>query len=240
MPMGGKGSRFSNCGYEFPKPLLKINGKPFFYWASQSILRDIEVMDLTFVVLKEHIDKYNIDREIKDFYPNAIINVIPEVLNGVVLTCIEGIKNIEDDEPIVFNDCDHIFRSMEFKSFAEKGFNDGIDGGLLTFNSKSPKYSYLKLDENKNVINTVEKKVISNKAICGCYYFKNKYIFDESVNVYLKECAYKELYLSGVYNTMVDSGKVVKSFKTDFHVPFGVPEEYKEALSSEHFDELIL
>ena len=25
MPMGGKGSRFSKYGYEFPKPLLEIN-----------------------------------------------------------------------------------------------------------------------------------------------------------------------------------------------------------------------
>ncbi|NRX84838.1 hypothetical protein [Clostridium beijerinckii] len=30
MPMAGKGSRFSSNGFEFPKPLIEINEKPFF------------------------------------------------------------------------------------------------------------------------------------------------------------------------------------------------------------------
>ena len=98
MPMGGKGSRFSKYGYEFPKPLLEIKGKPFFYWATQSIAKFIEVQDITFVVLKEHVEKYQIDEKIKAYYPGAIIHVIPEVLNGAVLTCMEGVKEIKDDQ----------------------------------------------------------------------------------------------------------------------------------------------
>ena len=30
MPMGGKGSRFSENGFSIPKPLIIINDKPFF------------------------------------------------------------------------------------------------------------------------------------------------------------------------------------------------------------------
>ena len=37
MPMGGRGSRFSKEGFDFPKPLIKIYDKPFFYWATRSI-----------------------------------------------------------------------------------------------------------------------------------------------------------------------------------------------------------
>lgn len=29
MPMGGRGSRFSKEGFDFPKPLIQIYGKPF-------------------------------------------------------------------------------------------------------------------------------------------------------------------------------------------------------------------
>ena len=32
MPMPGYGSRFKNMGYDVPKPLIEIYGKPFFYW----------------------------------------------------------------------------------------------------------------------------------------------------------------------------------------------------------------
>ena len=237
MPMGGKGSRFSKYGYEFPEPLLEIKGKPFFYWATQSIAKFIEVQDITFVVLKEHIEKYQIDEKIKAYYPGAIIHVIPEVLNGAVLTCMEGVKEIKDDHPIVFNDCDHIFRCRSFEQYIS-GEEDGVNGALLTFPSDSPKYSFLRLDENGNVTETVEKKVISDQAICGCYYFDGKETFLEASRQYLEHCSYQEFFVSGVYNVMAQEHKIIKSFQTDFHVPFGVPEEYEEAKESAFFEEL--
>lgn len=238
MPMGGKGSRFAKYGYEFPKPLLDIKGRPFFYWATQSIVKFISVKSLIFVVLQEHIDKYNIDKEIKKYYPDAKIHVIPEVLNGAVLTCLEGIKEVDDDSPILFNDCDHIFRCRKFEDFCNNGFKEQMDGALLTFWSDEDKYSFLRFNEQGNVTETVEKKVISNDAICGCYYFANKDLFQEAVDVYLKNCNYQEYFVSGVYNVMAESNKVIKAFQTDFHIPFGVPEEYEEAQKSNCFEEL--
>lgn len=238
MPMGGKGSRFSQYGYEFPKPLLEIKGKPFFYWATQSIAKFVDVEDIVFVVLKEHVEKYEIDKKIKEYYPNAILHVIPKVLNGAVLTCMEGMKEIKDNAPIVFNDCDHIFRSSEFETFLEGETVGEVDGALLTFPSDSPKYSFLRLDEKGNVTETVEKEVISNQAICGCYYFANEKCFLDSAKEYLNHCDYQEFFVSGVYNMMVQKGAVIKPFMTDFHVPFGVPEEYEEAKKSDFFEEL--
>ena len=42
MPMGGAGSRFANSGYMLPKPLIEIEGKPFFFWATRSIEKFID------------------------------------------------------------------------------------------------------------------------------------------------------------------------------------------------------
>lgn len=239
MPMGGRGSRFSQYGYEFPKPLLDIKGKPFFYWATQSIAKYIELQSLIFVVLQEHIDNYQIDEKIKEYYPDAIIHVIPDVLNGAVLTCLKGIEEIKDDCPILFNDCDHAFRCQSFEKFCDEGCSSEIEGALLTFWSDEDKYSFVNFDQNGNVIETVEKKVISNDAICGCYYFANKQIFIDAVDVYLKECNYQEYFVSGVYNVMAQNGRCIKAYQTDYHIPFGVPEEYDEALKFNQFEELL-
>lgn len=238
MPMGGKGSRFSKYGYEFPKPLLEIHGKPFFYWAAQSIAKFVDVCDIIFVVLQEHVDKYEIDKRIREYYPKALIHVIPEVLNGAVLTCMEGMKEIHDDAPLVFNDCDHIFRCTAFEEFMTVKQQEKVDGALLTFPSDSPKYSFLRLDESGNVTETVEKEVISNQAICGCYYFADKKTFVDASEEYLKNCGYQEFFVSGVYNIMAQKNAVIKAFETDFHLPFGVPEEYEEAKKSDFFDVL--
>ena len=121
MPMGGAGSRFSKDGYELPKPLIEINEKPFFYWATQSISKFVDLADITFVVLQEHIEKFNIDKEIKKYYPNSDIITLDHVLNGAVLTCMEGVRNIDDESPIIFNDCDHMFLCNEIYKYCNNG-----------------------------------------------------------------------------------------------------------------------
>lgn len=226
MPMGGGGTRFGNRGFRVPKPLIELYGKPFFYWSTRSIEKFVDLESLTFVVLKEHIEKFNIDREILKYYPKADIHVIPEVLPGAVLTCLEGVKNINNDMPVLFNDCDHLFLSDQFYAFCRSGQFESIDAGLLTFCSDVDKFSYVSYDENGYVNGTVEKKVVSNDAICGAYYFKDKETFISAVDIYLKNCAYQEFFVSGVYNILAEQGKKIQTFDVECHVPFGTPEEY--------------
>lgn len=229
MPMGGGGTRFGDEGFSVPKPLIELQGKPFFFWAAQSVLKFVDVADIIFVVLQEHIDRFKINKKILEFYPEARIQVIPHILNGAVLTCSEGIKLVEDNEPILFNDCDHSFICKEFYEYCNNSFSEHIDGALLTFKSNSSSYSYVRFDENRNVVGTVEKVVASDEAICGAYYFRNKGIFQNAVEIYLKKCAYKEYFISGVYNELVVLGKNLGTFRVDEHISFGTPKEYAEA-----------
>lgn len=176
MPMGGKGQRFFNDGYVVPKPLIEINNRPFFYWSTMSILKYNPGCDVTFVVLREHIEKFDIKNRILSYFPQARVEVIPEVLAGAVLTCMAGVENINDDRPILFNDCDHMFCCSEFNSMNEKSAAK-YDGLLFTFKSDLPQFSYALCDENGVVIRTQEKVVISENAICGAYYFRNNIMY---------------------------------------------------------------
>lgn len=45
--------------------------------------------------------------------------------------------------------------------------------------------------------------------------------------------------MSGVYNIMIEEKKCVRTMLTDFHVPFGVPDEYEIAKKDEHYKELL-
>ena len=229
MPMGGGGTRFGNMGYELPKPLIEIYGKPFFYWATQSIVENIELESLTFVVLQPHIDKFEIDKKILQYYPSAKIEIIPEILPGAVMTCLVGVKSLPYDEPIMFNDCDHMFKCTKWNRFCEEECFDELEGGLLTFKSDDSRFSFVAYDEQGYVIRTVEKEVISNDAICGAYYFRSRKIFEDVTEIYLKNCSYSEYFVSGVYNEMAKMGHKIKTFNTDFHVSFGTPEEYEKA-----------
>lgn len=237
MPMGGMGHRFKEKGINTPKPLIEINNKPFFWWATESIAKFVDV-DITFVVLKYHVDNFNIDKIIRKYYPNANIVIIPEVLNGAVLTCLEGLDHITDNYPIIFNDCDHLFKCSAFNEYCKKGEFTEIDGALLTFKADDSKFSYLKYNDEGKIIGTIEKEVVSSDAICGAYYFKNKNVFITSAKEYLNYCNYNEYYISGIYNIMINNGKKINKFEVDFHLAFGTPEEYIDAKDSKYFLEI--
>lgn len=237
MPMGGAGSRFYKNGYMLPKPLIDIHDKPFLFWASMSIMKYIDVADVTFVVLRQHIDNYDIDKIILHYFPQARIVILPEILPGPVYTSIKGIELIHDEAPIIFNDCDHMFKCSEINSlFTNDEFK--YDGGLLTFESSEPQYSYVQYEAGK-IVGTIEKKVVSNRAICGAYIFENAKLFKKMAEIYINHCPYNECYMSGLYNVMCEKNMEIKDFLLDYHVEFGTPEEYEKAKESPYFSELV-
>lgn len=230
LPMAGRGSRFFENGFVCPKPLIEIHGKPFFYWAARSVEKFVDCADLTFVVLEEHIRDFAIDKKIRAYWPEARIVALPEVTAGAAITALKGAEGLPDGEPLLFNDCDHLFLCRSFYDFCAAGdFARGPAGALLTFQSDSPAYSYLQYGADGNVCHTVEKQVVSHDAICGAYYFQDKKTYADACQEYLHACAYKEFFVSGIYNVLAAHGAAVQGFATDLHLPFGTPDEYRAA-----------
>lgn len=92
LPMAGRGSRFFENGFVCPKPLIEINGKPFFYWAARSIEKYVDCADITFVVLQEHIRDFAIDEKIRTYWPEARIIALPEVTEGAAVTALKAAR----------------------------------------------------------------------------------------------------------------------------------------------------
>ena len=101
-------------------------------------------------------------KKIKAYWPAARIVALPEGTEGAAVTALKGCEGLPDGEPILFNDCDHLFVCRAFNEFCAKGgFANGPEGALLTFESDSPAYSYLQYGADGNVCHTVEKQVVS-------------------------------------------------------------------------------
>lgn len=233
MPMGGSGSRFYKNGISIPKPMLTLKGRPFFYWAARSITKYNDIADITFVILQKHIDEFGLDGRIIDYFPEARIIVIPEVLPGPVFTCIKGGEGIRDGLPIIFNDCDHLFKSSVLNQALTEALH--CDGGLVSFHADEPQFSYIKF-ENGRIVGTAEKAVVSTRAICGAYLFKDRETFLTAARQYIQECSAAECFMSGVYNTMCRNGLSVEEFEADYHINFGTPVEYEQAKEKRFFD----
>ena len=109
VPAAGRGSRFTKFGENKPKPLIDLNGRPFFWWSVESVRRILPLRQMIFVVLEDHVTEYSIDKIITSYYPDATIVVIPEVTSGAAETAKIGLLSLSESGPIAINDCDHAF-----------------------------------------------------------------------------------------------------------------------------------
>lgn len=234
MPMGGAGSRFYKNGYMQPKPLIEIHEKPFFYWAAMSILKFIPAADVTFVVLKQHVNEFQIDEIIRTYFPDAQVKVLPELLPGPVYTALEGVHDLQDDAPVIINDCDHMFCCQRFNRLMN-GASFPYDGVLLTFESDMPQYSYVRYGGSGEIVGTAEKQVVSSHAICGAYTFRSATLFREAASEYIQNGPAGEKFMSVVYSVLCERGMKLKDHLLDFHVEFGTPAEYETAQASPYF-----
>ncbi len=224
MPMAGRGSRFASQGVAQPKPLVELAGRPFFWWATESLRRSAKVGEMAFVVLEEHVRAFRIDERVKEYFPDAIVVAIPDVTSGAAETATIGLRALNSAAPVAINDSDHAFTAPELAKMAGD-LRGELDAALLCFRSDNPAYSYAKLDADERVVGTVEKHVVSPFAIAGCYLFSSASHFLSLYDRYQIDCPYDELFVSGVYNRLAATGGRIGKLLASRHISFGTPEE---------------
>ncbi|MCF4175270.1 NTP transferase domain-containing protein [Vibrio sp. McD22-P3] len=226
VPMAGLGSRFSKAGYKFPKPLEDLHGKPFFWWSIQSVAREIKISSLTCVVLREHVETFDIDKKVLGYFPDAKFVILDELSDGALDSAMAGLKSCDNQEPILINDCDHAFEIKGLPEIVSRLSSGKVDGYLCHFKADSPAYSYAKYNKDSGLLEfTAEKEVISELAIAGLYMFRNKQIIESYFEEYKEKCTYNETFISGLYNFMAQDGMLIKGKQLESHLSFGTPEE---------------
>ncbi len=236
MPMAGEGSRFLKEGWTTPKPLIELNGQPLFKHAISSVTdKDIQ-MKYSFIVRQEHIDKYQIDKGIRSFLPEANLFSVVKTTRGAVETCLIAENAIADDDAVIVMDCDLEFRSKKFieiiKQILNKPIEEATGGALVSFESNEPRYSYAALGEDGFVARTAEKEVISNHALCGAYFFASGRRFKQIAHLLLAETAFTkpEYYVSLLFNYLLKDGEKVWLASMEEYYSYGTPEELKRYL----------
>ena len=224
MPMAGRGSRFGTEGVRAPKPLHTLWGRPFFWWATESVKRAFDVVETIFVVLQEHVEDFSIEEQIRSVYPDAHFVVVQEVTRGAAETAMIGIDALEFSGPVIVNDTDHAFVASGTESIVER-LQGTSAAALLSFHSTNPAYSYARLGGAGEVIGTAEKRVVSTDAIAGAYLFTDSQTYRRAYQGYQAECRYDEVFISGLYDRLIAAGDRVDLYRLQDHISFGTPEE---------------
>lgn len=223
IPMAGAGSRFEKAGYTFPKPLIDVKGEPMIKVVTENL--NIEA-NFIYIVQKSHREKYNLDTLLNLISPNCSIIEVNGITEGAACTTLLAKHLIDNEQPLLMANSDQ-FIEWDSNEFMYKMNETNADGGIVTFNSTHPKWSFAKLDENGFVSEVAEKNPISDIATVGVYFWKHgsdyvKYA-EEMINKNIR--VNNEFYVCPVFNEAVADGKKIRTFNIEKMWGIGTPED---------------
>ena len=232
IPMAGAGSRFAEQGYTFPKPLIEVGNKPMI----QVVVDNLNIQaNYIFIVQKAHYEKYNLETVLNMVAPGCTIVQTEGITEGAACTTLLAKEHIDNEEPLIIANSDQ-FVEWNSNEVLYAFTTEGVDGGILCFNSTHPKWSYAKLDENGFVSEVAEKQPISTNATVGIYYWSRGSLYVNSAERMIERDirTNNEFYVCPAYNELVeDGGKIrVKTIKEDGMWGLGTPEDLKHFLSN--------
>lgn len=232
VPMAGAGSRFSEVGYSFPKPLIDVNGKPMI----QAVVDNLAIeANYIYIVQNEHYVKYGLEYLLNAITPNCKILKIDGITQGAAVTALFAKEFIDNDTPLLIANSDQII-DWSGKEFIFDMMKKNADGGIIIFESTHPKWSYVKINQFGLVIEVAEKKPISNNATAGIYFWKMGSDFIK----YAKQMIEKniktnnEFYICPVFNEAIEDGKRIYTSEVKKMWGIGTPEDLEKYLNENY------
>lgn len=233
IPAAGTGTSFINAGYTFPKPLIDIKGKPMI----QLIIENLKPkVNHKFILIcqNEHYNKYSLNQVFNNSTEGNFECIqLFAPTQGAACTVLTAIDHINDEELIIAN-ADQVI-DIDINKFIKFARDSKADGIIMTFNSLHPRWSYARTDKKGLVLEVAEKKVISDKATVGIYYFKNGSDFIKSAfSMIEKNIRFNnDFYVCPVFNEMILGGKKILTWdipQEKMH-GLGTPEDLNTYLS---------
>jgi dTDP-glucose pyrophosphorylase len=101
------------------------------------------------------------------------------------------------------------------------------DGGIVTFKSTHPKWSFAKVNESGLVTEVAEKNPISDIATVGVYYWKkgSDYVRYAEQMIEKNLRVNNEFYVCPVFNEAIQDNKEIRTFEITKMWGLGTPED---------------
>ena len=110
--------------------------------------------------------------KLKSYAKNVEIIGINGITEGQVCTALLAQKFFDNDEPLMNANSDQ-YIDIDINEYLDAMNQRDLDGMIMTMKADDPKWSYARTNEDGFVIETAEKKVISEDATVGIFNFKH-------------------------------------------------------------------
>lgn len=238
IPMSGFGERFRRAGYEVPKPLIEIEGKPI-------VAHVIDMFpnegDFIFICNQEHLDEpsYRMEAILRKYCPTGKIVGIPPHKLGPINAVRQVAHLLDPAQEVVVNYCDFTcyWDWRNFKDFVKKA---GCAGAVPAYKGFHPhslgstNYAYM-LEKGGWIQDIQEKKPYTSDrmneyASSGTYYFSSAQLMNWAFEAVMNRdlSVGGEYYVSLAFKILVEGGKSVAVYPLQHFMQWGTPEDVAE------------
>lgn len=230
IPLGGIGNRFKKSGYQRPKALINVYGKPILYYLLDA-LNIINKIDYIYIPYNNEYSNYNFESMLRKDYKEYKFKFLKLSHNtrGAVETINMAINNLNiiDDTSVICMDSDNFYSCDIITKW-------GGDNCVFSVEDKGSKpiYSYVSLNDEGYIIDIKEKDKISDFACTGAYGFKSiKQLLKYTTKIIkCNMTQHSEYYTSGVIKEMINDGIIFTNKQIDkrFFTCLGTPLQLKQ------------
>lgn len=234
IPLSGEGTSFKNAGYTFPKPLIDIKGKPMIQMVIENLKPKLK-HKFILICKKDHYDNYSLGQ----IFANATGREYETIqlyapTQGAACTVLTAVEYINNDDELILANGDQLI-DIKLDNFITFSRASKADGVIMTFSSQHPRWSYVRVDKKNVVMEAAEKKVISDKATVGIYYFKKgSYFVQSAFSMIDKDIRFNnDFYVCPVFNELILDGKrvIIYNINSEKMHGLGTPEDLSLYLS---------
>lgn len=169
MPMAGRGQRFRDAGFHAPKPFIDVAGRPMI----ERVLENLAFPEARYILVcrEEHIEPFRsaLDRLRK--FGEIVLVPVNVHTEGSACTILFAREHLDNDDPLLIANSDQLVDGG-IAEFVRDAIRRNLDGSIMTFEDSDPKWSYARLGPSGLVEEVQEKKVISDEATVGIYYYR--------------------------------------------------------------------
>lgn len=210
--MAGAGKDFEDQGHSYPKYLLEIQNKPII----QRVVESLKNLgsNVICIIRKEDQERFFLGDMMKILCPEVKVITVENLTKGAVCTALFAIEDINNDEELLVLNGDQLIKANLFTAIADFR-NRKLDGGIVTFKSVHPRWSFAALDAEGLVVETSEKRPISDNATAGCYYYAKGSDFVRACFSVIEKDAETQgfYYISATYNELILEQKKIGIFE---------------------------
>ena len=196
---------FIPSGFGLPKSLIPIGSAPLLVQAIKAYSHSLE--NTTVAINIEEDKEFGIAGELHNYLPGVNICKVQDKVAGALISALIAVKDCDPEGPLVIASGDSVFTGDIGAALEDFQVRE-LSAAALVFPSNNPRWSYLRLNGDGDVIEVAEKKVVGKYATTGFFYFQSVRLFVEAATwVLVNNVNYQgRFYVSAAMNYLISRG----------------------------------